>query len=385
MTDGSEFLSQEELDALLGAINAGQDSPSEKKVSSENLNIRGISPEEADMIGEVGNMIMGSASTALFAILGKEVDITIPRVSVIKLRELQERFKEKKLVTSLDFIKGINGMNILVVDLKTASIIGDLMMGGTGDNADLSLDDIKISAVAEAMNQMMGAASTAMSEFLSTAVNISPPNVKILDFSDPNSAFPPIVKNKDEDVVLVSFDMEIKNLSKTEIFQVLPISFVKNLYRKVAGDSIQEKVEPINEPQQSANTPDISPTSRPGQQRSDFLPPPPPKQKPVSVKPVEFENFGETQYASLPKQLELLYDVPLEITVELGRCRMPLKEVIELSIGSIVELDKLTGEHVDILVNGKIIAKGEVVVVGESFGIRVLEIVNPAERVRSLK
>jgi len=115
------------------------------------------------------------------------------------------------------------------------------------------------------------------------------------------------------------------------------------------------------------------------------MPPKPNKQEPVSAQTVEFEDFDDTAYTQIPKQLELLYDVPLEITVELGRSKLSLKEVMDLNIGSIIELDKLTGEHVDILVNGKVIAKGEVVVVSESFGVRVTEIVNPKQRIGSIQ
>ena len=115
------------------------------------------------------------------------------------------------------------------------------------------------------------------------------------------------------------------------------------------------------------------------------FPPLPQKHEPVPVQKAEFEDFSSESLAHLPKQLELLYDVPLEITVELGRSRLTLKEILDLSIGSIIELDKLTGEHVDILVNGKVIARGEVVVVEESFGVRVTEIVNPRDRLRTLR
>ncbi len=379
MTEGNDFLSQDELDALLGAINSGNDSPDGNTSSDSTI----LSPEEADMIGEVGNMIMGSASTALFTILGKEVDITTPQVSVMKLQELKDKFNDNRVVTTLDFSEGIDGLNVLVVDLKTASIIADLMMGGEGTSVDETLDEIKLSAVGEAMNQMMGAAATAMAEFLSTPVNISPPQVSLMDFSDNMIEFPPVADSANQDVVLVSFDMVIKNLSNTQIFQIMPVEFVKSLYMKVSGG--------MSQPAAPAPAPAGNPTKQKpasagtNRQQVANMPPPPQKTQPVSVSPVEFENFGEPQYTALPKQLELLYDVPLEITVELGRSKKTLKDILDLNIGSIVELDKLTGEHVDILVNGRIIAKGEVVVVEESFGVRVTQIVDPRERLRNLK
>jgi len=381
MTEGNDFLSQDELDALLGAINSGN-----ADGGADNSSAGGIlSPEESDMIGEVGNMIMGSASTALFTILGKEVDITTPQVSTMKLQDIKDKFNDNRVVTTLDFSEGIDGLNVLVVDVKTAAIIADLMMGGEGTSVDETLDDIKLSAVGEAMNQMMGAAATAMAEFLSTPVNISPPQVSMMDFTDEMQKFPPLADSTDQDVVLISFDMVIKELSKTQIFQIMPIKFVQELYRKVSG-GISEPAQPqaaVSTPPPAANTP--PPSMQQPQQQMMNMPPPPQKTQPVSVNPVEFENFGEAQYMELPKQLELLYDVPLEITVELGRSKKTLKDILDLNIGSIIELDKLTGEHVDILVNGRIIAKGEVVVVEESFGVRVTQIVDPRERLRNLK
>ena len=411
MTDNNDFLSQDELDELLGAINSGQeDEGGESSAGGETSGGSGggggsgqgpLTSAEIDMIGEVGNMIMGSASTALFTILGQNVDITTPKVSVIKLSELKDKFDDERVVTTLNFEEAITGLNVFVVDTRTAAIIADLMMGGDGQNAGEEIDDIKMSAVGEAMNQMMGAASTSMSEFLDASVNITPPSSSTFDFSDENAQFPPVANQDDEEIVLVSFDMSIGELASTNIFQILPIQFVKELYAKVSGSSQQEQeqAQPQQpaaqqqqaQPQQQQAQQPAPQQQQPQQQRQPQqgggaqMPPKPNKQEPVSAQTVEFEDFDDTAYTQIPKQLELLYDVPLEITVELGRSKLSLKEVMDLNIGSIIELDKLTGEHVDILVNGKVIAKGEVVVVSESFGVRVTEIVNPKQRIGSIQ
>jgi flagellar motor switch protein FliN/FliY len=173
---------------------------------------------------------------------------------------------------------------------------------------------------------------------------------------------------------------------------------VKDLYAKVTqsrGEEAQkldldEKPQPAQQaPQQPPRAPAKQPQPQPQPQQPQgegaYMPPKPKKQEAVNAQPVEFEDFDEPVYTQLPKQLELLYDVPLEITVELGRSKLKLKEIMDLNIGSIIELDKLTGEHIDILVNGKVIAKGEVVVVSESFGVRITEIINPRERIGSLR
>ena len=245
MTNNNDFLSQEELDALLGAINAGgDDSPDNSGNTGSSAAASkpqgSLTSAEIDMIGEVGNMIMGSASTALFTIIAQSVEITTPQVSVMKLSELKHRFDDERVVTTLNFEDAIDGLNVFVLDKQTAAIIADLMMGGTGENADQNMDEMKLSAVGEAMNQMMGAASTSMSEFLGSSVNITPPSISIFDFDDTSAQFPPVANRNDDEIVLVSFSMTIGNFANTNIFQILPIEFVKNLYAKVSGETSHE-------------------------------------------------------------------------------------------------------------------------------------------------
>jgi len=392
MTNNNDFLSQEELDALLGAINAGGDEAGGGDEATAAQSQGSLTSAEVDMIGEVGNMIMGSASTALFTIIAQNVDITTPQVSVLKLSELKTRFDGEKVVTTLNFEEAIEGLNVFVLDKQTAAIIANLMMGGNGEEVAPEMDEMKMSAVGEAMNQMMGAASTSMSEFLGSSVNITPPSVSIFNFDDASAQFPPVADTNDDEVVLVSFKMSIGSFADTNIFQILPIGFVKKLYAKVTGES----AHPAAAPQQPAPAVSQQTTyQQPIQQQpmyqqpqggGAYMPPKPERQQqPVSAQPVEFEDFDQPVYTQLPKQLELLYDVPLDITVELGRSKLTLKEIMDLNIGSIVELDKLTGEHIDVLVNGKVIAKGEVVVVSESFGVRITEIINQKERIGTLK
>src|SRR6056297_1223931 len=301
MTDNNDFLSQDELDELLGAINSGQeDEGGESSAGGENSGGGGggggsgqgpLTSAEIDMIGEVGNMIMGSASTALFTILGQNVDITTPKVSVIKLSELKDKFDDERVVTTLNFEEAITGLNVFVVDTRTAAIIADLMMGGDGQNAGEEIDDIKMSAVGEAMNQMMGAASTSMSEFLDASVNITPPSSSTFDFSDENAQFPPVANQDDEEIVLVSFDMSIGELANTNIFQILPIKFVKELYAKVSGSSQQEQ-EQAQPQQQQAQQPAPQQQQQQQQQRQPQqgggaqMPPKPNKQEPVSAQTV---------------------------------------------------------------------------------------------------
>ena len=366
-----EFLSQDELDALLKGLN-------EESAKGEGFREGGtLTDLEKDMIGEVGNISMGAAATALSTILGREVHITTPRVEEIAFKDVGKGLSGEKVVVTIEFVSGLSGINVLIMPKDVVAKIADLMMGGTGEIESEDLDEIKLSAVSEAMNQMMGSAATAMSDFFKTKVNISPPKVEVINFDDPNLAFPPIEDDPEKNVVKVQFDLEIEGFRKSTFFQILSSELVKQMYEMFVKSQGAQKEAPKETPVQQSTSPS---------------PPPAPKKEEAKVRaePVQFQEFTQPavqkQAPSVPMdKLELLYDVPLRITVELGRTKMTLKQVLELSIGSLIELDKLTGEPVDILVNGKLIAKGEVVVIDENFGVRITEIVSPKERLYALQ
>jgi flagellar motor switch protein FliN/FliY len=296
-----------------------------------------------------------------------------------------------------------------------ANIISNLMMGGDGEIEEgAELDEISKSAVGEAMNQMMGSAATAMSDFLRTSVDISPPNINVLDFSDEETTFPPMETSEDEDIISIKFDMEVNGLAKTTFWQFIPLSFAKtveDLMKKAMSEDDEEPAKQNNKPKQNQQQPQAQPNQQQQQnqqpqnqqqyqqqqqtqqfvddysQNSNIIN----QGSEVNVNPV---NFGEISDNSQPQQntqnidmnkLQLLLDVPLEIKVELGRVQMSLKEVLDLHNGSMLQLDKLAGEPLDIYANGKLIARGEVVVIEESFGVRITEIVSLKERLRSLK
>ncbi len=380
-----QFLSQDELDALL------------KGLSNENENetFRGggsLTDVEKDMIGEVGNISMGAAATALSTILGRNVNITTPVVEEVKFGEIGKDFSGEKVVVTIEFVEGLTGLNVLVLQKDVVAKIADIMMGGTGEVEGEEIDEIKLSAVSEAMNQMMGAAATAMSDFFKTKVDITPPKVEVLNFDDPNVTFPPIEADPNTPVVKVSFDLEIEGLPTSKFVQIMSSDLVKQMYEmfmKLQKDETEKAVQeqpatatqtqsqPQPQPQQPQPTPVASaPMQMPMMPQASV-------QQPVMAEPAQFQPLtpGQPQQTAVPPdKLELLFDVPLTVTVELGRTRMTLKQILELSVGSLIELDKLTGEPVDILVNGKLIARGEVVVIDENFGVRITEIVSPKER-----
>lgn len=363
MMMGDDFLSQEELDALLGQI----------------ASVESLTDIEKDMIGEVGNIILGAGATALSNILGRKVDISTPEVEVKTLKDLRSEIKGEKVSVMIHFEGAVEGLNALILDKKTAAEIADIMMGGMGKIESDELDELKLSAVGESMNQMMGSAATSLSDMIKKSVNITPPTVEVLDFDKLDVKFPPI-GDENEKVAKVNFTMSIEELEPAKFFLAMPIPFVKKLHDMIFGSTTATVQEKPAAPTKSSTTS----TSQ------AFLPPRKEEKTAVAARPVQFEDFGKTATTEerpqvIDERLQLLFDVPLNVTVELGRTKLTLKEVMELGVGSLIELDKLTGEPVDVYVNNKLIARGEVVVIDENFGVRITEIVSPKERLYGLK
>ncbi|RKX54811.1 MAG: flagellar motor switch phosphatase FliY [Thermotoga sp.] len=374
MGDSNEFLSQEELDALLKGLQEDESSGSEKE-SADSKSEDSLTPEELDAIAEISNIKMGSAATALSTILGKTVNIETPEVSVMTLNDLKKRYKGNMIVTAIEYTEGLKGLSVLMTEPKVAAVIADLMMGGTGKTEKETVDEIGLSAVGEAMNQMMGSAVTTLSDFLGMVINIAPPNIKILNFDDPNLDFPPVQADPNEPLVIVQFKMKIEDLATTYLVEVYSMHLIRELIRRFKEKVLEETKEEQKELTQEKVT--ISQPAEP--QR---------KEEKVPVRKVEFaemESEGTQPFEIEDDRLKMLYDIPLEISVELGRTRMTLKQILDMDIGSIIELEKLTGEPVDVLVNGKLIARGEVVAIGENFGVRITEIVSQKERLYSLR
>ncbi len=359
----NEKLSQEEINALLQAANASKSGGENEEEGSSVL-----SDMEKDAIGELGNISMGSAATAISTLLGKRVEITTPSVEEANLSDVKKKFHGKKVIVRVDYTKGLNGTNAFIMEPHVVAVVSDIMMGGSGENVSDELNDIRLSAVGEAMNQMMGAAATSLSEIIKKPVDISPPTVEEVDFDDENINFPPVYEG--EKVVEVHFKMKVGDLVEGDMMQLMSPSFAKQfasfLTNTLPAEMEKETEEPVEKKaEETAEEPKKAPKQ--------------------SVKKVEFQELKEEETHVPSAKLDALLDIPLNISVELGRTSMTLKQVLDLGSGSLVELDKLTGEPVDILVNGKVIAEGEVVVIGENFGIRITKILSKKERLYSLK
>ncbi|ADZ21266.1 flagellar motor switch protein [Clostridium acetobutylicum EA 2018] len=394
MSDG--FLSQEEIDSLLNGGDSSSDSPEEQKENTASDN--DLNDIEKDLLGEIGNISMGSASTALSTIIGQKVNITTPIVSVTTLETLKKNFEVPNVALDVKYVSGISGENLLVMKVTDAAVIANLMMGGDGKVESKTLSEIELSAVSEAMNQMIGSAATSMATMLLREVNISPPVSKIWDSK--TDVLTDNIK-EDENIVQVAFKLTIGDLVDSQIMQILPIDTSRKMIDIMMGGSsnkeepeVQQSAAPSPEPTVSAapvnQTPSVNEPAieRPMQQsqQQQMMPQGHVYGQPqVEVNRASFQPLEASDVYGAPKNIDLILDVPLEISVVLGRAKKNIKDILNLGTGSLIELDKLAEEPVEILVNGKKVAYGEVVVVDENFGVRITSIVNSEERIKSLK
>ena len=397
------MLSQEEINALLAGANA--DGLANANADGEET----LTDEQKDAIGEISNISMGTAATTLSTLLNQTVNITTPKVTYMNWQELADSYDKPCVFLQISYTSGLDGNNVLVLKERDVKIITDLMMGGPGNVSDEPIGELHLSAIGEAMNQMMGSAATSMSSMLGKKIDISPPIANLVDLNDNNKKDIPEFLQKR--FVKVSFRMTIGTLIDSEIMQLYPFDFARHLYETFMHDAVsgmttstkeaqpeQQASEPAPQPQpvqQPAPQPQPvqQPTPQP-QQMAGAVPPqgyamppqgyamPPqgyamPSQnyENVNVQPASFQPFTGGNALPGHENIDLIMDVPLEVTVELGRTTKSIKEILEFAPGTIVELNKIAGEPIDVLVNGKYVAKGEVVVIEESFGVKITEIV----------
>jgi flagellar motor switch protein FliN/FliY len=374
MSQGS--LSQEEINALFNQANT------KRTLSIDDF----LSAMEQDALGEIGNISLGSSTTALSTLLNQRVEITTPTLSVIEQEHLDEVVHEKHVAVHVDYTVGIRGKNLLMIKETDAMIIANLMMGGDGTALDPELTELHLSAVQEAMNQMMGSAATSMSTMLHQKVDISPPSIDMLEFPPQDK-----IEDIEEDIIIqVSFRLKVGSLIDSNMIQLIPLSFAKEIIQQILnpGQAETASTAVVEEP---VVTPPVAPpvyTAEPARAPQYEAPAPQRTTAPslsANVQKVEFANFADTAAPAPGKSnIDLLYDIPLGITVELGRTEMKIRNILELGAGAVIQLDKLAGEPVDILANNKLIAKGEVVVIEENFGVRITDIISPVDRLSKM-
>ena len=424
------MLSQEEINALLAGANA--DGLANANTDGEET----LTDEQKDAIGEISNISMGTAATTLSTLLNQTVNITTPKVTYMNWQELADSYDKPCVFLQISYTSGLEGNNVLVLKERDVKIITDLMMGGPGNVSDEPIGELHLSAIGEAMNQMMGSAATSMSSMLGKKIDISPPVANLVDLNDNNKKDIPEFLQKR--FVKVSFRMTIGTLIDSEIMQLYPFDFARHLYETFMHDAVsgmttstkeaqpeQQASEPAPQPQPVQQpAPQPQPVQQPAPQPQPVqqpAPQPQPVQQPtpqpqqmagavppqgyamppqgyamppqgyamppqgyampsqnyenVNVQPASFQPFTGGNALPGHENIDLIMDVPLEVTVELGRTTKSIKEILEFAPGTIVELNKIAGEPIDVLVNGKYVAKGEVVVIEESFGVKITEIV----------
>ncbi len=389
-----DMLSQEEIEALLRgeSIDKGDDKNDDASAQKEQYNVGDYLDEMSqDALGEIGNISFGSSATALSSLLGQKVDITTPTISMINRDKLEEEFPHPYVAIQVEYTIGLTGMNLLVIKQSDAAIIADLMLGGDGLNPSEELGEIHLSAVQEAMNQMMGSAATSMSTIFNKKVDISPPSIDLMNIREDEGS-----ENIPEEdlLVRVSFRLRIGELIDSNIMQLLPLEFSQSLVQQLLNPEPVEEIsiekesvsEPVTSQEQPMQQPMMQQQEAITMQQPMYAQPQQYQQQPMNVQQAQFTEFTQPSLKQTEaRNLNMLLDIPLQVTVELGRTKRSVKDVLELVSGSIIELDKLAGEPVDILVNSRLIAKGEVVVIDENFGVRITDILSKADRLNNLR
>lgn len=391
------ILSQEEISALLN--DTGSENATQNTSLTEN---------EKDAIGEIANISMGTAATTLFSLVNRKVEISTPVVSLATWDDIVEAYERPCVFIRIAYTVGLDGNNLLILKENDVKIITDLMMGGDGTNTDGELGELHLSAICEAMNQMMGSAATSLSSMLNKTIDISPPHADLIDLQEnvDEGTIDEFLKNP---FVKISFKMEIGDLVNSTIMQLYPISFAKEMCASITQNMEQDAAANTSVTPQPEAKPEPQPTPQPAPQQTMQSQPmmdqgmmgqamqgqpmmgqpmqgqpmmgqpmmsQPMMGQPVNVQPAQFQPFmGDLSAAFQKENIDLIMDVPLEVTVELGRTSKSIQEILDFAPGTIIELNKIAGEPIDVLVNGKYVAKGEVVVIEESFGVRITEII----------
>ena len=446
------MLSQDEIEALLSGMSLPDEETSdssdsgiasldssqvaeEPAVSGDDADSDLLTDVEKDAIGEVGNISMGSSATTLYSLVNRKVNITTPIVQLAKWESILKDYERPCVFIKIKYTKGLDGTNNLVLKEHDVKVITDLMMGGDGTNTDGELGELHLSAISEAMNQMMGSAATSLSTMLQKMIDISPPESSLLDLSMYKSGaeISPFLAGT---FVKISFRMQIDELVDSTIMQLYPVDFAKDIVSTFISTQMGGAPAPEQAPPQpsapppqpnaqamnmgAAPAPDMggmgaqtagmpgmdmnamnmgmmNPQMQMGmmnpQMQMGMMNPQmqmgmmnPQMQMGmmnqqmgmanVNVQPAQFQSFSNGA-GNIPGQenIGLIMDVPLEVTVELGRTSKSISEILNFAPGTILEIDRIAGEPIDVLVNGKFVAKGEVVVIEESFGVRITEII----------
>lgn len=390
-----DMLSQEEINALLKGMDE-----EEAEITGNSI---ALSAEDKDAIGEISNISMGTAATTLFALINQKVTITTPTVSTVRWEDIKADYDQPCVAIQITYTAGLTGTNMLILRENDVKIITDLMMGGDGRSQEVELTDLHLSAISEAMNQMIGSAATSMSSMFKKKIDIAPPSSNHLDLNESYDQTD-LAEFLEEEFIRVSFRLQIGDLVDSEMMQLYPMEFADDIMKNFA---MAQEAEAQDSAPKYSGQPAASESMQhqPTMGQSNMTPNQGMPQQPaamgmgydnqqmplnmgdqsrmnyndqfrnVEVQQAQFQNFDMKSFVQQKENIDLIMDVPLEVTVELGRTHRSIKDILEFAPGTIIELNKLAGEPIDVLVNGKVVAKGEVVVIAENFSIRLTEII----------
>lgn len=432
----NDMLSQDEINALLNGMDLSENTSTASAAPAAAPGGEDIPPidetllseVERDAVGEVANISMGSSATTLYSLVNQKVNITTPTVSMANWNTVLSEYEKPCVFIQIKYTQGLDGTNILVLKERDVKVITDLMMGGDGSNTEGELGELHLSAISEAMNQMMGSSATSLSTMLGMMIDISPPEASRVDLTEyhDGSDISPFLGGT---FVKVSFQMQIGDLVDSNIMQLYPVEFAKKIVETFMSEQMggapasapapapAPSAAPAPAPAPSSSAPAQSAPqpamgmdpqaamgmnpmygmpmqgmAMPGMPMQNGMPmqgmpmqgmapmymqpqmgmP----QQSVNVQPAQFQSFNaDAASVAGAENIGLIMDVPLKVTAELGRTTKSIAEILDFSPGTIIELDRIAGEPIDVLVNGKFVARGEVIVIEESFGIRVTEII----------
>ncbi len=375
-----ELLSQNEIDALLGGV------------SLDDGGDTGLPSEDQEVLDEVGKVFSGALSDVAGMLTGKEVQTEVLSSEAISQKDYADSFEGARAFIYNLQCDGLDKADAAVVlSARSTLLLADLMMGGDGKDLPEEVNDLYLSASQEGLSQVLGTAFTSVSGLLKGA-RFVPENAsgKLSE-----EGWMPFAERAAEDTLwAVRLNSSVADVGEMDFAFLMPLENASALaakIREVLAPPKEEQPAPAaaaSPPPQAAPQPQAAGGGAPPMGGGGGMPfggsPQPVAAAPVDVRSAEFSQFAPEGAPGVPSNLGLILDIPVRVTVELGRTRKTVGEVLNLSPGSVVELDKLAGEPVDVLVNGKLVARGEVVVIDENFGIRVTEIVSRAERVKSV-
>ncbi|MEW5692776.1 MAG: flagellar motor switch protein FliN [Candidatus Hydrogenedentota bacterium] len=361
MSNGT--LSQDEIDALLSEAVGG---PQTKKTIETQIEIGGITDREKSDLTKIFSEILVSGGVVIGTILNRTANFKNVHCKILNLSEIGSDINKKAIIASTDFKDAISGRINFIISFEDTLKISDIILGETTEAKEEAEFTIQQkNAFTEVMNQFYSSFSHSLTEKLGRSITQGSVTLKTIKPGEKID-----LGISDNEIVSIESDLNVEGVMENKVRIIMPVAVARDINQMISGGVKEYTVKEIKTEVRPAATP---------------LTPSVPQETGVRVKPVQFQQFGATTQEPLPTNMQLLLDVPMDVTVELGRTRKLVRDVLELGTGSIIELDKLAGEPVDIMVNGKLVAKGEVVVIDENFGVRVTDIITPMERLVNLQ